>query len=309
MSIRGVLRDARRGHGGLYGFGLVMAGSAVALVVAAVVDQRTLLGAPLWFKPLKFALSFALYAPALAWMISLLRRPGRTARGAGWVVVIASALEMAIIVGQAALGKRSHFNVDTAFDAALFSVMGATVVVLWLATAVIAVLVIRERGVDPAATAAVRAGLVVGLVGAGLGFALVANGGHSVGVPDGGPGLLFTGWSTTGGDLRIGHFVGMHALQLLPLLAALLGAIPVRRLDPRGRHDLVRIAAVAYSAAITLITWQALRGQPLLAPDTDTLAGVLVLVAGTTIAVGVALANNRQRNAPEPATTSGQPVH
>lgn len=301
MSVGGVLTQARRGHAGLFGFGLLMAGTAVALEVAAVVDPRSLLGQPLWFKPLKFALSFTLYAPALAWMISLLPRPGRGVRAAGWIVVVASAIEMAIIIGQAARGRRSHFNVDTPLDGTLYSIMGATVVVLWLASVVIAVRVIRERGIDPAATAAVRAGLVIGLIGAGLGYTLVANGGHSVGVPDGGPGLLLTGWSTTGGDLRIGHFVGMHALQLLPLLAAVLAAVPARHLDGRGRLDLVRVAALAYAALLALLTWQAYRAQPLIAPDLTTLAALAVLVAATAIAVAVTLDRVRRRRADAPA--------
>ena len=68
------------------------------------------------------------------------------------MIVTASAVEMAIIVGQAARGVRSHFNADTAFDAALFSVMGATIVVLWFATLAVALRFLRggrDRGRSP----------------------------------------------------------------------------------------------------------------------------------------------------------------
>lgn len=276
-----VLADARRGHPGLYRLAIGMAALAAVLLVAALVDDRVLLGAPLWFKPLKFAMSFTLYAGALAWLLGQL--PGRPLRRAGWVIVAASVIEMVIIVGQAARGVRSHFNDDSTTDELLFSIMGATIVVLWLATLAIALRFLRERGLGRPVALAVRLGLGVALLGMLVGFVMTTIGSHAVGVPDGGPGLFLLGWSTTGGDLRIAHFVGMHALQLLPLLAAGLAALAARapRLDEATRARIVVVVAAGYTAVVALLTWQALRAQPLLAPDGLTLAVLGVIVLGT----------------------------
>src|SRR3712207_8251223 len=90
-----------------------------------------------------------------------------------------------------------------------------------------------------------------------VGVVMVVLNGHAVGVPDGGPGLPLVGWSTTGGDLRIAHFVGMHALQALPLLAAVL--IAVQRFDERTRVSLVRVAGAAWTGLTVLLTAQALQ--------------------------------------------------
>jgi drug/metabolite transporter (DMT)-like permease len=95
--------------------------------------------------------------------------------------------------------------------------------------------------------------------------------------------MALTGWSTVGGDLRIPHFVGMHALQVLPLLAALLGVLGHRlpRLGrPEVRARLVLVAASGYAGLVALVTWQAERGQSLVHPDAVTLGALAVLLAG-----------------------------
>ncbi|MEU4666308.1 hypothetical protein AB0F83_31695, partial [Micromonospora chalcea] len=117
----------------------------------------------------------------------------------------------------------------------------------------------------------------------------------SVGGPAGGPGLPLLGWSTTGGDLRVGHFVGMHALQALPLLAILLDRFLGRRLDGLTRARLVLVGGAAYAGLTLLVTAQALRGQPLLAPDALTLAAAGVLVAATATASALVLARRARR--------------
>ena len=274
--MRTLLADARRGHPGLYWLAAGMAVLALVTAGLAVVDQRTLVGAPLWFKPLKFSISIALYSLALAWMLGQLRE--RTMRRTGWLIVAGMVVEMVIIVGQAARGQKSHFNDDGGLGSLLFATMGATIAVVWLLTLALAVRFLREPGRDRAMTLAIRLGLLVSLVGMAVGFALSINGGHAVGVPDGGPGLFFVGWSTTGGDLRIAHFVGLHALQVLPLLVALLAQ---RSVAEALRTRIVWSVGVGYLGVVLLLVWQALRAQPLLAPDAITVGalGVVVLAA------------------------------
>ncbi|MFE6162975.1 hypothetical protein ACFQ7F_29135 [Streptomyces sp. NPDC056486] len=279
-----------------------MAVLAVASGIGLVVDDRVLTGSRIWFKPFKFSVSFVAYGLSLAWMLSLLDRHRKAGWWAGTIVAVSSLVEMVLITGQVVRGKRSHFNHRTPFDEAVFNAMAVTVVILWLGTLLVAILLVRARIVDRASAWAMRCGIVIALAGAATGFLMTQPapgqrrgsspivGAHSVGVPDGGPGMPLTGWSTTGGDLRIPHFVGMHALQLLPLLLMALTALAARprfgRLaDERVRLRLVLIASGAYAAAFALVTWQALRGQPLVHPDGATLttAGLIigVTVAGT----------------------------
>ncbi|MGV9626530.1 hypothetical protein [Streptomyces sp. NPDC003487] len=273
-----------------------MALMAVISAVGLAMDDRVLVGAPIWFKPFKFSVSFVAYCLSLAWMLSFLPSGRRVGWWAGTVVALASLVEMVIITGQVVRGKRSHFNHETPFDEGLFTAMGVTVAILWLGTLAVAVLLLRARIADRASAWAMRSGIVLALAGAGVGFLMSRPtpgqrrgvskvvGAHSVGVPDGGPSMPLTGWSTTGGDLRIPHFVGMHALQLLPLLVTVLTALGprfVRLTDDRIRLRLVLLASATYAAAFALVLWQALRGQPLIHPDGATLkAAGLIVSAG-----------------------------
>ncbi|MEU5984276.1 hypothetical protein [Streptomyces sp. NPDC047434] len=283
-----------------------MALLAVVSVGGLFVDDRMLVGVPIWSKPFKFSVSFVAYAMTLAWMLSLLPRGRRVGWWAGTVLTAASVVEMVIITVQVVRGRQSHFNNETPLDAALFQVMGATVVVLWLAALVIAVLLLRARILDRATAWAVRLGSLIALAGAAVGFVMVVptpgqlaagddaaiTGAHSVGVPDGGPSMAVTGWSTTGGDLRIAHFFGMHALQVIPLvLLALVTLAPrfARLRDDRVRLRLTLVVSGAYTATFGLLTWQALRGRPLVHPDGTTLAAAGAIVALTVATTWAAL--------------------
>ncbi|MEU7976728.1 hypothetical protein AB0B48_32325, partial [Micromonospora sp. NPDC049089] len=285
-----VLRRATRWNRPLMFLVSVMAVLGVVAVVGILVDPRVLTGAPIWLKPFKFALSFVLYGATLAWMLSLLPRRSRAVETAVVIIVAVAVVENAWIVGQVIRGQASHFNDSTPLNTALFAVMGAAIMVLFFAHLVIGIVVLIQRIPDRVAATAVGWGLGLSLLGmlAAVPMALPMQdpgiegigGAHSVGVPDGGPGLPIVGWSTTGGDLRIGHFVGLHALQALPILAILLSRFATR-LDERTRVRLLVVAGGAYGVLTVLLTWQALRGQPLLRPDAGTLAAGAAPGGGT----------------------------
>ncbi len=281
-----------------------MAILAVVSAVGVVADPRQLTGVPIWLKPFKFSVSLALYGATLAWMLSLLPRRNRVAEWAGTVVVAMGVAEMAIIVGQVLRGTTSHFNETSPLNAALWQLMGIVIMVLFAAHLVIGVVLLRRPIPDLAGRYAVRLGLGLTLLGMLVALPMVLPGqapavegiagAHSVGVADGGPGLPLVGWSTTGGDLRIGHFVGMHALQVLPILAILLNRFFGGRLDLHTRARLLVVAGGAYGALTILVTWQALRGQPLLRPDALTLAAAAALVVATATAAGAVVARRRR---------------
>ncbi len=307
------LRTAVRWHRPLLALAAVMLLLVLVSLAGLVLDDRRLLGVPVWLKPLKFGMSFAVYAVTLAWMLTLVTRARRTAHAAGTAVAVAGLAEVGLIVFQAARGRLSHYNVATDLDDAIWMWMGITIAVLWVATLVLAVILFFSPIADLASRWAVRLGVLLALAGMAVGLLMTrptaeqesadvetVMGAHSVGVPDGGPGMPLTGWSLTGGDLRIPHFLGMHGLQLLPVLAMLLAARAARdpRLDPLRRARLVLVGGAAYVGLVAVLTWQALRGQPLLRPDAATWAALGILtVTAVVVAAGVLRAHTKQAQA------------
>ncbi|MGW3352196.1 hypothetical protein ACWDA3_53635 [Nonomuraea rubra] len=286
----------------------------VAISLAGLaLDGRVLVGAPIWGKPFKFAVSIVLYAVTWSWLVAYLPHR-RLVRWPATVIAAALAVEYAIIVAQVIRGRQSHFNVATPLDGILWGVMGTSITVLWLANIVVALFLIRREIGGRTLTWAVRSGAAISLFGIGMAFlmtrpteaqrAAMREGGfggiigrHSVGVLDGGPIMPVTGWSTTGGDLRVAHFVGIHALQALPLLALLLAATARWTTLLRGervRRRLVLVAAAGYAAFTGLTLWQALRGQPLTRPDGLTLVVAGVLAALVLAAAAAVLATARR---------------
>ena len=274
---------------------LLMVGALAAFVVGLIIDPRLITGAPAWLKPAKFAVSTAIYMFTLAWVFTYLGEWPRLRKLVGRGTAAIFIVEVAIIALQAWRGTTSHFNYSTPLNGALFVIMGSAIVLQTLLSVAVAVALWRQQFQDRALGWALRLGMAITITGAFTGGLMtrptdaqldqiVATrqatiiGAHTVGAPDGGPGLPGTGWSVEHGDLRVPHFIGLHALQLLPVIALLLWR---RRIEDRRRARLVVVAGGSYAALFLILIWQALRGQALVSPDALTVSVFVVWAALT----------------------------
>jgi hypothetical protein len=275
-----------------------------------LIDPRIVLGMPNWAKSTKFGISLSLYGASLLWMLPLITRWPRLVRFVATGIGATLLFEMVLLVVQATRGVPIHFNVSTPLDTTLWGAMSFTIVVFWLFTALGVVLLLFQKLPNRVLAWSVRLGLLLTLLGFTQGFLMTSPnapqraaleagqqldliGAHTVNGFDGGPGLPFAGWSTEHGDLRIGHFAGIHAAQIIPLLGIVLLRRREKWLREGHRLALVAIGAGGYLGLVALVTWQALRDQPLLQPDALTLGALAGLLAITLAAAGVALAHAR----------------
>jgi hypothetical protein len=298
----------------LIGSSVMMVGALAFAVSGLVLDPRTIGGMPAWMKPAKFAVSTLIYMVTLTWIFTYLPAWAKMRRLVGRSTAAILVLEVAIVYLQAWRGTTSHFNVATPMDALLFGAMGVAILIQTLLSVAVAVALWRQPFEDRALGWALRLGLLISIVGASTGglmvqptsaqraearvtHALPISGAHTVGAPDGDPGLAGVGWSRDHGDLRVPHFLGLHAIQMLPLVVWLAGR---RSLPDPVRVRLTFVIAASYFSLFAILLSQALRGQAFLRPDALTLEA-LALWAGVSLGAiyaAAARADRIRRNNP-----------
>jgi hypothetical protein len=251
----------------LFWIGAVMVLALIVVTLLSIGDTRVILGLNPWVKPMKFLASITIFLWTVAWFMP---ETQSSTVGSGfsrvdkrqivrWTIGVAMAIEIACIILQSARGTTSHFNNQSAFDAIIFAVMGVTIGVNTLAMMLFLWIVRRDTPPKRAGYIwGIRLGVAIFLLASLQGGLIVGNNAHTVGAPDGGPGLPFVNWSTSAGDLRIAHFFGMHAMQVLPLLGFILDR---SKAPARG---VVIAASLIWVAIMGGLLMMALQGRPLL---------------------------------------------
>jgi hypothetical protein len=267
---------------------------AVALVPLWILDSRQLLGVSVWEKPIKFYLSVAIFSFTYSWLSSFLTRGGRWVRITGLVIAVSLSVEIVIILAMASIGDTSHFNVSTPTAIAIWSIMATFISIVLFSTIFISLMILFQKQQKFNLKLALALGSINTAVGMGLAYLMtwptanqLANyqgiaGAHAVGVDDGGPGLPFLGWSTVAGDLRVGHFFGLHSIQVAAILLAISLLLPLA-----SRVPLILVGNITWLGFVGVVTWQSLRAEPFLSPSQLTLTsfGVLLAVAALSFTI------------------------
>ncbi len=248
---------------------LAMLALAVPTSLAWLIDTRQFHGVDTWIKPLKFELSVAFYLLTLALFLPLASdrfRASWLGRYMVWPVIVPIVLEVLYIAWRASRVEASHYNRDDWIGIALYALMGIGAVMFTIAPGFLAYGLSR-RDAAPLPEV-VRWSLVVGLAltcvfGLASGAILSSSAsGHYVGiVPEAHRTMPFFGWSLTIGDLRVAHFLGLHALQIIPAIGVALWLASRQR-----KAGLVALGTVsaAYAAITATALVAALQARPLL---------------------------------------------
>lgn len=240
----------------LLGISIVLMAAGMVLCVALMpFDARLVNGVSTWDKPAKFLLSLGVQFATVSWALARLppeQRQAKASTFAVWAMVIAAWAELAYIIFRAARGEASHFNDSTLFAQVAFGLMGVGALTLTVSAGLIGWRVWRARGSNLMRMAA-GLGLMLGMaLGTVAGVVMSVHGSHWVGgsVNDA-TGIGFFAWSTTGGDLRVAHFIGLHTAQLLPVVAV------------SGSYRLVTLVAAGASLAVVAAMAWAAAGHPI----------------------------------------------
>lgn len=231
----------------------------LVLIIVSQFDSQEILGIDRWIKPMKFAISIAIYLWTLAVFLNFVRgwKWAKNIIAYGSIVLMLG--EIILITMQAARGTTSHFNISTAFDATVFKAMGIMIAVSTLLSGLLLYLYFKADVALPKSIIwGVRLGIIL-LIAAGLEGGIMAGLlRHNIGTADGGAGLPFVNWSTIAGDLRVAHFVGMHAFQIVPFFAYTL-----EKYEVKSSVRWTVVFAASYFALFTFVFVQALFGKPL----------------------------------------------
>ncbi len=210
--------ELKRRNALLFWFGLFNLTVAIVCLILMPFEETQILGVNRWLKPFKFYSSVGIMVLTMGWLLYYLHH-AKKIRTYSWLIVITMFFENGLIIAQAIRKTTSHFNATSALNGMVFSLMGMLIAIFTITVIFVCISFFRQKqfSILTPYVWGIRLGLLFFIIFSLEGGLMVGLLKHTIGGPDGGPGLPLVNWSSQYGDLRIAHFTGIHSLQVLPL--------------------------------------------------------------------------------------------
>jgi hypothetical protein len=203
----------------LFYFSCILFGLAILFYVLTKISDIQVAGVNAWFKPFKFAISIAIYCGTMAWYCNYL--PSFNIKLFNGANIILFSFEILYIAIQAARGQESHFNWTTSFYKMLFVGMAIAAIGITLYTAYTGIKFFQTDfpNLPSYYVWAIRLSIFIFIIFSFEGLAMGARQTHNIGQQVQNTFLPLLKWNMIEGDLRVAHFIGMHGLQIIPILS------------------------------------------------------------------------------------------
>ena len=238
----------------LFYYGIICFLAALVFLVLSQTTSTQVFNVNAWFKPFKFAFSTFTFVWAMGWYCAYL--PNFNVPMFNWTVIILLSFEIIYIAVMASQGLKSHYNMSSTFFSLMYTLMALAASLVTIYTAYVGWRFWTESfpELESHYLWAIRLGILIFVIFSFQGFLMGSRLNHSVGLDNDNSNIFILGWSKLVGDLRIAHFVGMHALQVLPFLA----------FYAFRNSTLTVLFSVFYFTLASFTLIQALQGKPLI---------------------------------------------
>jgi hypothetical protein len=160
----------------------------------------------------------------------------------------------------ACIGETSHFNVSTPTAIAIWSIMATFISIVLFSTIFISLMILFQKQQEFNLKLALALGSINTAVGMGLAYLMTWPTATQLANYQGIAGA------------RVGHFFGLHSIQVAAILLAISLLLPLA-----FRVPLLIVGNLTWLGFVGLVTWQSLRAEPFASPSALTLTGLAVL--------------------------------
>jgi hypothetical protein len=245
--------DIRQRNALLFNLGVAEFFLVVVLFGVMPFDQRDVQGISPWFKPIKFAVSFGLYLVTMSYLVEYLIIPSKVKTWICRAIALLMSLEISVIILQGLCETPYHFSLSTPLSAkicynmALFILGNFFITANSMVAAYVFYLFFKKTVSLPAPYLwGIRIGMGLFLLSCLQGVFIAFHNAHIDNIQVyGSYGLPFIS-PIVHGDLRSSHFLGVHALQVIPFLGYFCKNLPY------GKALITALGAVYFGLFITL---------------------------------------------------------